>query len=88
MGTGVTPQQQEQGWIIGPIDAGDICPADVDGNGQVEPADIALFVSQWFTSIQNGTLEGDFDGNGSVQPSDVAAFVSVWFTTLTTSPCP
>lgn len=55
------------------------CPADFDQNGQVQPADVALFVSVWFTSVQNGTLAGDFDGNGATQPADVALFVSVWF---------
>lgn len=59
------------------------CPADFDGNGQVQPSDVALFVSTWFTGLQAGTLAGDFDGNGAVEPADVAAFVTAWFAALT-----
>jgi hypothetical protein len=55
------------------------CPADADGNGLIEPADVATFVSLWFGSLTAGTLAGDFDGNGQVQPADVAAFVAAWF---------
>lgn len=58
------------------------CPVDVDGNGQVQPADIALFVSVWFASVQAGNLAGDFDGNGVVNPGDVAVFVNSWFGAL------
>jgi hypothetical protein len=63
------------------------CPVDWDGNCQVQPADIALFVNTWVASLAAGTLAGDFDGSGSVQPADVALFVSAWFAALT-SPCP
>src|SRR5262245_59934280 len=28
------------------------CPADADGNGQIQPADVATFVSIWFSSVQ------------------------------------
>ena len=59
------------------------CPVDMDGNGQVEPADVALFVSTWFGSVSQGGLAGDWDQNGSVTPADVAAFVNAWFSALT-----
>lgn len=58
------------------------CPADADGNGAVEPADIAAFVNTWSLSLSSGTIAGDFDGDGAVQPSDVAAFVGAWFAAL------
>lgn len=57
-------------------------PADTNHDGQITPADVAVFVSTWFTSLQNGTLEGDFDGDGAVQPADIAAFVVSWFAAL------
>jgi hypothetical protein len=66
------------------VSGGAPCPADADGNGQIEPADSALFVNRWFSSITGGTLEGDFDHSGVVDPADVAAFVAAWFAALTT----
>lgn len=59
------------------------CPADADGNGAIEPADVSLFVNRWFTSLTTGTLAGDFDGNGQVEPADVSLFVGTWFAALT-----
>lgn len=59
-----------------------VCPPDWDGNGLVEPADVAAFVSAWSSSVQQGTLLADFDGNGRVDPADVAAFVNTWFAAL------
>src|SRR5262249_35095643 len=52
------------------------CPADMDGNGHVEPADVAYFVNTWITSLSTYTLSGDFDRNGAVEPADVALFIS------------
>lgn len=60
------------------------CPADWDGNGQVQPADVAAFVNTWFAALGSGTLAGDFDNNGLLQPADVAAFVNAWFAALST----
>jgi probable HAF family extracellular repeat protein len=60
------------------------CAADFDGNGQVQPADVAAFVNAWAVSLQQGTLFGDFDGNGQVQPADVALFVNAWANALAT----
>jgi hypothetical protein len=64
------------------------CPVDVDGNGQVEPADISLFVNRWLNDLANGTLIADFDGNGSVEPADISLFVSTWFNALAAGQCP
>ncbi|MBX3358166.1 MAG: hypothetical protein KF745_07040 [Phycisphaeraceae bacterium] len=54
------------------------CPADFDGNGEVEPTDIAVFIQAWLASVAGGTLEGDFDGSGTVDPVDIAAFIQAW----------
>ena len=54
------------------------CAGDFDGNGILQPADVAAFVAAWNTSLLQGTLAGDFDGNGVVQPVDVSAFVIAW----------
>ncbi|MBX3356807.1 MAG: hypothetical protein KF745_00105 [Phycisphaeraceae bacterium] len=70
------------------VTQGNPCPADRDGNGLVEPTDIAVFINDWFTSISQGTLVGDFDGNGVVEPADIAGFISAWFTAVSTGHCP
>ncbi|MBX3356872.1 MAG: hypothetical protein KF745_00440 [Phycisphaeraceae bacterium] len=58
------------------------CPADADGNGVIEPADVATFINSWFSGVTNGTLDGDFDGNGAVEPTDIAVFISAWLSAL------
>src|SRR5262249_13961615 len=35
------------------------CPVDRDHNGQITPADVATFVTDWFNSLAQGTLAGD-----------------------------
>ena len=57
---------------------GSHCRADYDGNGRVEPADVSLFITVWFASLNQGTLAGDFNGNTRVEPSDVSLFVATW----------
>lgn len=59
------------------------CPVDINGNGQIEPADVAAFVSNWFTSLQQGTLAGDWNHDNSVTPADVSAFVNAWYLAVT-----
>jgi len=54
------------------------CPADWDGNQQVNSNDISAFLSTWLTSVQNGTLEADFDQSGAVNSNDISAFLSAW----------
>jgi hypothetical protein len=70
-------------WAVGP--AG--CAVDLNGDGQPTPADLAIFITTWFDSLQQGTLAGDFDGNGAVTPADVGVFVSAWFAALTGGGC-
>ncbi len=48
------------------------------------PAEIAVFVTAWVTSISNGTLAGDYDRNSVVEPSDIAAFISHWSASIST----
>lgn len=63
------------------------CRSDWNGNGEITPADVAGFVTDWFASLSTGTLAGDFDRNLVVQPSDVGAFVNAWIASLTGN-CP
>lgn len=64
------------------------CPPDFDNNGVLQPADISLFVSVWFNSLNRGTLEGDWDHNGAIEPADSSLFVGDWFALLNAGGCP
>ena len=63
------------------------CRVDWDSNGEVNPADVAAFVSAWISSLADGTLVADFDGNAAIEPADVATFVQAWFAALAGGPC-
>lgn len=60
------------------------CRADWNRDGSITPADVAVFVNDWFSDLVNGTMVADYDGNGVIQPADVGVFVTDWFNTLTT----
>ncbi len=55
------------------------CPADLDGNGVVEPFDLALVLGAWGPSSPGAP---DFDGDGNVGPFDLAYLLGNW------GPCP
>lgn len=57
--------------VIGPS----ACPADLNHDGQVGSADIAVLLSAWGTAGANGE---DLDGNGTVGSPDVAFLLSAW----------
>ncbi|MBX3359632.1 MAG: hypothetical protein KF745_14530 [Phycisphaeraceae bacterium] len=57
---------------------GTSCRADVDGNGVVEPVDIAAFIQKWIAGVTGGNQNGDFDRSGVTEPVDLAAFVQAW----------
>lgn len=50
------------------------CPADLDGSGAVDLADLSLLLSQ-FGSTGAG-LDGDIDGDGDVDLTDLAALLA------------
>jgi hypothetical protein len=53
------------------------CPADFDGNGMLNPDDLADFIAAYFSSPAGpGT---DFDGNGTLNPDDLADFIAAFF---------
>ena len=58
------------------------CPADADGNGAIQPADIAHFVTIWNAGLTGGVVAGDFDQNGAVEAADISQYVSAWFSAL------
>lgn len=48
-------------------------PADLDGNGTVDAADLATLLGQW-----GGPGSGDLDGDGTVGASDLAMLLGAW----------
>lgn len=54
--------------------AGRICPGDLDGNAQVELADLALLLSHF--GGPGSASDGDINGDGVVDLSDLAILLS------------
>lgn len=48
------------------------CPADRDGSGTFDAADLAALLGAWNTS------GGDLDGNGTTDAADLAALLGAW----------
>src|SRR5262249_36038160 len=63
------------------------CQADWDGNGLLEPADIAAYVNARFLDLSAGTLTADVDGSGAIDPADIAMFVNLWYQGLNGNGC-
>ena len=53
------------------------CPADLDGNGAVDAADLAGLLSGW-----GGAGASDLDQNGSTDAADLAVLLGAWGTCL------
>lgn len=50
-----------------------LCPADLDGDGLVGPADLAILLGAW-----EGSGLGDLDGSGSIGAADLAILLGAW----------
>lgn len=50
------------------------CPADFDGDGQVNTIDVLAFLNAWSA----GDPRGDFNGDGATNTIDVLAFLNAW----------
>ncbi len=51
------------------------CPADFDGNGNVNVQDIFDFLNAWFANQPSA----DVDGNNAIEVQDIFTFLNVWF---------
>ena len=61
-------------WIV-VLPAEDVpCPADFNGDGTVDGADLTLLLVAWGTS----DAAIDLDGNGTVDGADLTLFLSDW----------
>lgn len=56
--------------------AGTPCPADLNGDGEVGPQDLATLLNGW------GTAKGDLNGDGDTNAQDLADMLNAW------GPCP
>jgi hypothetical protein len=57
-------------WAAGP--AGESCPADFDGDGDVDTADLLHLLGCW------GTGCGDVDNDGDTDTADLLALLGAW----------
>jgi serine protease len=48
------------------------CPADFDGDGDVDSADLLFLLAAW------GTPDGDVDGDGDTDATDLLALLAAW----------
>jgi hypothetical protein len=63
----------EASGLVGPYVPPPACPADLNSDGSVGPADLSALLNNW-----GGTGTGDINGNGSVGADDLAALLSAW----------
>ena len=47
-------------------------PADFNGDGRVDAADLGFLISAW------GTPVGDLDGDGTTSSSDIGLLIAAW----------
>jgi hypothetical protein len=52
-----------------------ICPADFDGSGVVQVADIFAYLNTWFA----GDIAADTNADGHLAVQDIFDFLNVWF---------
>jgi hypothetical protein len=48
------------------------CPSDLDLNGSVDAADLAVLLGAW------GGTGGDLDGSGTTDAADLATMLGAW----------
>lgn len=53
----------------------DLCPADVDNNGQVDTPDVFAYLADWFAARP----EADEDRDTTITLTDLFQFLSTWF---------
>ena len=58
--------------VVDHVVIGGECPADFDGDGDVDTADLLFLLSAW------GTGDGDVDGDGDTDTADLLALLAAW----------
>ncbi len=54
------------------------CPGDVNGDGMVGLADIAIITSNWTFTVPPAPVAADLDANGSIGLGDIAVVIGNW----------
>ncbi len=54
------------------------CDGDINGNGNVGPADLAALLASWGTPGVGFPCSTDIDGDGNVGPADLAELLANW----------
>lgn len=62
----------------GSVEVGPCNPADLNGDGDVGPFDLALLLSNWGPCPVGGDCPADFDGDGEVGASDLPLLLGAW----------
>ena len=60
----------------------DSCPADLNGNGTVDGADLGILLASWGPCPRLGNCPSDFNGDEDVDGADLGILLSAW------GPCP
>ncbi|MFZ9690819.1 MAG: dockerin type I domain-containing protein [Phycisphaerales bacterium] len=53
-------------------------PADLNGDGVVDGADLAILLAAWGPCPPKGSCQADFDGNGVVDGADLTTLLAAW----------
>ena len=67
------PEGAAGGVLMVPI----VCPADLDGSGRVDGADLTILLAGWGACPASGECP-DIDGNGSVDGADLTILLGTW----------
>ena len=73
LGAGSVVEAAVDGLEVRVIECDDASGPDLDGNGVVNGADLAILLGNW-----GGSGTGDLDGNGTVNGADLAALLGAW----------
>ena len=72
---GPTTPVSLSGLTQGPSPVNSGCLGDIDGNGVVDAADLAMLLGAWGP---NPGHPADFDGDGDVDAADLAGLLGAW----------
>ena len=54
------------------------CPADIDGNGDINGIDLAIILDKWGTNGGKDYPNADIDGDGTIAGADLAQVLGNW----------
>ncbi len=64
------------GVMVVTFEPGLVCRADLNGDGNLDPDDLADYIACYFTPPCD---QADFDGSGTVDPDDLADYIAAYF---------